>query len=57
MVIFEKQGIISIFSMGVDVLPLQPEMTFARLANGARIGLIYSHVQELAGGWYNNSRI
>ena len=33
--IFEKKGIISTFSTGVDALPLEPEITFVRLANGA----------------------
>jgi hypothetical protein len=34
-VIFKKKGKISIFSTGVDAFPLEPEMTFAQLANRA----------------------
>jgi hypothetical protein len=34
--------------MGVDAFPLEPEMTSARLANGAQIGLIHVHPPGLS---------
>jgi len=34
-VIFENKAFLETFSTGVDALPLEPEMTFVRLANGA----------------------
>jgi hypothetical protein len=33
--IFENKAFLEIFSTGVDALPLEPEMTVVRLANGA----------------------